>query len=255
MFHIVSKIFTFVLMPAGIICILLVYAIFTKNRSRSKKSIILALVFFYFFSTPFIVNEALLMWETPPTSVSSVTPHDIGIVLTGGIINTEKEPAENVFLGSTADRIGQALLLYKKGKIKKIIISGGEVPVLAKGVTKEINQAVRYLIISGVPKESIFLENRSTNTRENALNTSAILRKQFPNESCLLITSAFHIKRAYGCFTKAGIKATPYGANYLSTKREWLLIYFLPDGTSMTKTHLLAREILGYASYKLFGWL
>ncbi|RYU96818.1 YdcF family protein [Emticicia agri] len=255
MFHIVSKLLTFFLMPAGIICILLIYAIYTKNRTKSRKVILTTLIFFYFFSTPFIINEVFLWWELPPTAISTVKPHEVGILLTGGTINTNRLPTENVFLGGTSDRIGQAIQLYKLGKIKTILISGGDVPILGKTTTREIDQIARFLMISGVPREVIFLEDHSTNTRENAVNVSKILKKQFPNQRYMLITSAFHLKRAVGCFEKAGIPVTPYGSNYISGERQWVLISFLPKAEAMGYLQWIFREVVGYVSYRIFGWI
>jgi uncharacterized SAM-binding protein YcdF (DUF218 family) len=255
MYHIVSKLLTFFIMPQGIICILLIYAIYTKNRTKLRRIIIATLIFFYISATPFITNELFLLWEVPPTAISKVKPHDIGILLTGGTINSNREPAENIFLGGTSDRIGQAIQVYKLGKIKKIIVSGGDIPVLGKTTTREIDQIVRYLIISGIPKEIIYLEDRSTNTHENALNVAKILKTQFPNQSCMLITSGFHLKRAVKCFEKTGIRVTPYGSDYISSERQWLLISFLPSGGAMGNLQLILREIIGYFSYCIFGWI
>jgi uncharacterized SAM-binding protein YcdF (DUF218 family) len=255
MFHIVSKIFAFVLMPAGIILMLLVLAFITKNRNKSRKLLLAALLFFYFISTPFFVDEVARLWEIPPKSIAAVPPHDVGILLTGGVINTAKTPEENIFLGGSADRAAQAIQLYKAGKIKQIIISGGEIPILGQRPTREIDQIARYLVISGVQAKDIFLEDQSTNTRENALNTAAMLGKQFAGKSCLLITSAFHLRRATGCFIKAGVQVTPYGSNYLSGNRSWAIIQFVPDTSPMRTAHLIIREMIGYVSYKLAGWL
>ncbi|GAB3510842.1 YdcF family protein [Emticicia fontis] len=255
MYHIASKLLTFFIMPVGIICILLIYAIYTKNRTKSRKTIVAALIFFYLTSAPFVINEICLFWEVPPTAISTVKPHDIGIVLTGSIINTTLKPAENIFLSGSSDRIGQAIQLYKFGKIKKIIISGGEVPVLYKTTTREIDQIARYLIISGVPKDDIYLEDSSTNTHENAVNTARLLKKQFPNQSYILITSGFHLKRALACFEKVGVKVTPFGSNYLSFERQWTIFYFLPGGGAIGALQLVLKEIVGYMSYLIFGWI
>lgn len=255
MFHIVSKVFTFFIMPQGIICILLLYAIYTKNRTKSRRSIIAALIFFYLFSTPFFINEVMRLCEVPPTPISTVKPHDIGIVLTGGNTLSNKLPAENIFFGGTSDRIAQALQLYKKGKIKKILLSGGDVPIFGETKTREIEQTAKYLIISGVPRDVIYMEDRSTNTRENAIKCAGILKKEFPNQSCILITSAFHMKRAVKCFEKVGIHVSPYGANYLSTERIWTFIDFLPGSGNMFQIQLVFREIIGYISYWVLGWV
>ena len=255
MFYIASKFLTFVIMPIGILCLLLVYAIYTKNRTKSKKLVVTAFIFLYIFSNPLLINELLLWWEIPPTSISTVKTHDIGIILTGGTINENKLPQENLFLGKTADRIGQALELYKRGKIKKVLISGGEISVLGKSHKREIEEIAKYLIISGVPKENIFLESHAQNTRENALNCSKILKKHFKNQSYLLITSGFHLRRAGACFRKVGIKVDTFGANYLSHERNYFWYSILPKEDYLAYSQLIFREIIGYCTYKAMGWI
>lgn len=255
MFHIVSKVFTFFIMPQGIIFILLLYAVYTKNRTKSRRSIIAATIFFYIFSTTAIIEEFVRLWEAPATAISTVKPHDVGILLTGGTTINNKLPAENIYLGITSDRIGQTVQLYKSGKIKKILLSGGEVTVFGKSKNREIDQMQKYLIISGVPKEDIYLEDRSTTTRENATLSSKILKEKFPNQSYMLITSAFHMKRAEKCFEKVGIKVTSYSANFLTSERRYSILDFLPASGNMFIVQLVFREIIGYVSYWIFGWI
>lgn len=242
-------------MPIGILCLLLGYAIYTKNRTKSKKVIISAFVFLYIFSNPLVINELLLWWEVPPTSILSVEKHDIGIILTGGTINEEKLPQENTFLGKSADRIAQAIELYKRGKIKKILISGGEISVLGKTPKKEIEEIAKYLIISGVIQENILLEAHSQNTRENAENCSKILKKHFKNQSYLLITSGYHLKRATACFEKVGVQVDTFGANYLSHGRNYYWYHILPKEEYFAYSQLIFREIIGYCTYKAMGWI
>lgn len=256
MFYIVvSKFFTFLVMPAGILSFLLVYAIYTKNRTKSKKLVISAFIFLYIFTNPFLVNELMLWWEVAPTPISTVKPHDIGIILTGGTTNDDKLPKENIFLGISSDRIGQAILLYKNKKINKILISGGSIDILGETQKQEIEEIAKYLIISGIPSDSIFLETHSRNTRENAVNCSKILKKRFPHQSIILITSGFHLRRATQCFEKTGIKVTPYGANYYSHERQFLPSHLFPREECFGYSHWLFREIIGYWVYKSMGWL
>ncbi len=242
-------------MPIGILCLLLGYAIYTKNRTKSKKLVATALIFLYIFANPLLINELLLWWETPPTSISTVKIHDVGILLTGGIINDEKLPQENIFLGKSADRIAQTIELYKKGKINKILISGGEISVLGKTHKKEIEEIAKYLVISGIPNDKIFLEAHSQNTRENALNCSKILKKHFKNQSYLLITSGFHLRRAKACFEKVGVQVDTFGANYLSHERNYYWYNILPKEDYFAHSQLIFREIIGYYTYKIMGWI
>lgn len=255
MFYIASKFLTFVIMPIGILSLLLVYAIYTKNRTKSKKLLVIAFVFLYIFSNPLLINELLLWWETPPTSILAVKTHDLGIILTGGTTNDNKLPQENLFLGKSADRIAQTVELYRNGKIKRVLISGGDITILGKTPKKEVEEIAKYLIISGVPKESIFMETHAQNTRENALNCSKILKKHFKNQSYLLITSGFHLRRARGCFEKFGIKVDTFGANYLSHERDYFWFNILPKEDYFAYSQLIFREIIGYCAYKTIGWI
>lgn len=255
MFYIASKFLTFIIMPIGILSLLLVYAIYTKNHTKSKKLVVIAFIFLFVLSNPLLINELLLWWEIPPTSISAAKTHDVGIILTGGTTNDNKLPKENIFLGKSADRIGQALELYKRGKIKQILISGGEISIMGKSHKREVEEIAKYLIISGVPKENIFLETYSQNTRENALNCSKILKKHFSKQSYLLITSGFHLRRASACFEKVGIKVDTFGANYLSHERSYYWYNILPKEDCFAYSQLIFREIIGYYTYKTVGWI
>jgi uncharacterized SAM-binding protein YcdF (DUF218 family) len=179
----------------------------------------------------------------------------VGIILTGGTTNEENFPKENLFLGKSADRIAQAIQLYKNGKIRKILISGGEISVFGKMPKKEVEEIAKYLIISGIPRDSIFMETHAQNTRENAINCSKILKKHFKNQSFLLITSGFHLRRASACFEKANIKIDTFGANYLSHERVYNWYIILPKEEHLAYSQLIFREIFGYCTYKAMGWI
>ncbi len=255
MFYIASKFLTFIFMPIGILSLLLVYAIYTKNRTKSKKLVFSAFIFLYIFSNPLLINELMLWWEIPPTSISAVKTHDVGIVLTGGTINDNKLPKENLFLGKSADRIAQTVELYKNGKIKQVLISGGDITIFERTPKKEVEEIAKYLIISGIPKECIFMETKAQNTKENAENCSKILKKHFKNQSYLLITSGFHLRRASACFEKIGVKIDTFGANYLSHERNYFWFNILPKEDYLAYSQLIFREIIGYCTYKAMGWI
>ncbi len=254
MFFIASKLLLFFISPIGVLTIALIWAYFTKNYRLSKKILKNTLIGFYIFSTPLLVNEMLLLWEIPPTKIEDVVPHEWGVVLTGGITEERKLPAENIFLSTSADRVGQAIQLHRAGKIKKILISGGFANVFANKMKSESNDVFRYLVVSGIPKNVIYLENKSRNTRENAVQ-SALFFKSHPPQSILLITSGFHLRRADACFTKVGLKVQLYGCSYLSHEREFLFNYLFPGENTFHYSALLWKEIIGYLTYWVMGWV
>jgi uncharacterized SAM-binding protein YcdF (DUF218 family) len=254
MFFILSKFCAFLLKPTGLIFIGLFLIWLNRHKKHVSKYIIATALLFYIFSNEFIINELYLSYETPSISRSVVSPHDIGIVLTGGLMNEEKEPIENLFLGSHADRFAQALLLYKDNKIHKILISGGDLKLISRPIKSEGKLAAEFLIKCGVNASDIILEDKSVNTYENAKFTAKILKQKYPNQQFLLISSASHLPRAIACFRKHSISVTPYGADYTSKKRRFMLVNFIPNIYAFENSQALVHEWIGFLSYKLMGY-
>jgi len=86
-----------------------------------------------------------------------------------------------------------AVMAWRTGGFKHVLLSGAGSAL-----------PIRDLMLSqGVPIEAIVLEDRSLNTRENAL-FSVPLARQWPGPYVLL-TSDFHMWRAERAFQKAGL--------------------------------------------------
>lgn len=255
MFLFLSKVFAFVVQPIGIIILALLTVLKVRSPRVKNGFTIGTLIFLYLCSNDFIINEVHLAYETRPLKRSTMKPYDVGIVLTGGLMNEEKEPVDNLFVGNHADRFAQALLLYNEGKIKKIVISGGSVPIIGNSIIQEGKLTARFLTQCGVRKTDIILENKSVNTYENALFTGNLLRKYFRGKKFLLISSASHLPRALACFEKQGVAVTPYGTDYVAHERKFLLINLLPSRYAFYDAGSLFHEWSGYVIYKMMGYL
>ncbi|WP_281481358.1 YdcF family protein [Thioclava sp. DLFJ4-1] len=67
---------------------------------------------------------------------------------------------------------------------------------------------------TGIPHARLLLETRSRNTSENA-RLSLDLARPKPGETSLLVTSAFHMRRAMASFERAGWEeVVPYPVDY-----------------------------------------
>lgn len=255
MFFFLSKTIDFILMPVGILFFLLAYAYFTKNRTKSRRAVLFGVLSFFVLCNTYLVNAAFRWWEYAPKNIAEVPPgYDVGIVLTGGLVRMANPLIDHPGLGSHADRVLQAYLLYKAGKIKKILVSGGG--------TREVQlrrddgyQAALVLRKWGVPAGDIILERKSLNTRQNALYSAEVLQRRFPGGRYLLITSSFHLRRAVGCFTKVGLKVDVfptdiYGIELMPRLRDIIR----PDPEVFGYAHLLWREWIGYVTYRVVGY-
>ena len=130
-----------------------------------------------------------------------------------------------------------AVRAWREGSFHEMIISGGG----------GIAQAMRVFIVAeGVPAAAVRLEERSTNTRENASFVAEMLRQTAGRK--ILLTSDFHMFRAWRAFRKYGLETVPRplpdAAKRAGSYRErWPL--FLD----------LATETAKIAGYRIRGWI
>ncbi len=174
-------------------------------------------------------------------------------------MNTTKDmPDARFLLGREADRAGHALYLYKTGTVRKILISGGpgNLPFRRKTVSDEGQLTARFLIVSGVRPGDIILENKSRNTHENARFTARALRDRFGTNRCILVTSAWHMRRAVACFQHENVQPIPFPGAFLSSRRSFEPgEYILPREQVFTDAYYLIRELVGYVAYWVVGYV
>jgi uncharacterized SAM-binding protein YcdF (DUF218 family) len=253
MFFILSKTLYFIAMPITWIIGLLVLSLFLKNAVWRRKCQMACLALLLLLSNPFLVNELYLWWEVPPTPFRTVGQYDVGIVLTG-YTNDGKSPKDRVYMNEAADRLLYALRLYKEGKLKKIMICGREVDLYANETSTTVRYTSKDLLLqAGVPDTAIIVEPNSRNTRENALFAQKLINSQ---EKLLLISSAFHLRRAKACFQQVGIKNIDvFSANFYARDRIYHPIAVLmPTEDAINKWGRLVHELIGFVVYRLMGY-
>jgi uncharacterized SAM-binding protein YcdF (DUF218 family) len=253
MFFYLSKILDFLIQPIVWILILLVLGFCWRRTELRKYFFVAAFSVLLIFTNPFLMNEAWLAWEKPPVSLKGLPQYDAGIVLTGVTTGT-KSPHDRVYFKKGADRLMHALLLYKRGHIKKFVITGGSGAINQRYAT-EADELRKILLMAAVPDSVILIENKSRNTHENATFTAELLKKHPELKNNVLITSAFHMRRAQACFQKAGLNPAIFPADFYSSDR-----YFTPDELlipqeqALTEWSVLLHEMVGFFIYKLMGY-
>jgi uncharacterized SAM-binding protein YcdF (DUF218 family) len=258
MFFVLSKILDFFLQPICWIIILLIIS-FIFSSTKLKRSLIgCSLLIILILSNGIFTNLFYNQWEVPYPKENN-QKYEIGIVLTGGIIQSSQPKGYLVHLGPHADRLFQAAQLYKKGTIKKIMITGGNVSIagnLIKDSTNETLKSAQLLRTIGIPDSSIILELKARNTHENAVYSKELLIQLHATASKIaLITSADHMKRSAACFTKVGIQFDVFPAVKIGKDAfSGILNDFVPDERNIYINALLLREIAGYYIYKIMGY-
>jgi len=109
-----------------------------------------------------------------------------------------------------SDRVDKAMEIYRRCKIKPIIIPSG-----GRGGDETISEAQamkNYLLAHGIPEESILLEDGSATTRENLLNSKALIDAREGGKRTALISSNYHIYRCLRLAREVGLKCIGIGA-------------------------------------------
>lgn len=255
MFFVLSKILDLLVSPLIWIIIIAIWALVTKNKIRSRRILIATVLLLLFFTNPFISERVMNAWEIAPRPASTLSKtYDVGIVM-GGSMRYFDSRAGRVVYSSSVDRMLQAMQLYHDGHIRKILLTGGSGFVNFQE-WKESGLIADVLLKSGVKPEDIILENNSRNTYENAIFTTDILRKENYGSSYLLITSASHMRRSMACFTKAGVKTTPFAADPRSGSGIYTPDKLIqPDSEVLVSWDSLIHEWVGMVMYKLMGYI
>lgn len=253
MFFFFSKILLFIFSPLIWAFILLVWALLTKKPKRRRNLLLSSVLIIYLFSNSFLFDEAMRNWEMHPSYQNNNKVYDYAVVL-GGVTSYHDKKNNQIGFYRSVDRLMQAIILYKKGIVKKIVFTGGDATILEDG-NKEADIIAQYLKDIGLPAEDLIFENNSRNTHENAVYVHDLL-KPSGNENILLITSAFHMRRALGCFKKEGMSPDYYVADRYSGKRKYVPDHLLiPNSETLDRWSMLFHEMSGYVIYKIMGYI
>jgi len=254
MFFLLSKLLLFIITPLVWIVALMLYAFFSKDERRKRKAFKISLILLLFFSNSFIVDEVVRAWEIPATTDKQVEGKLFeGAILLGGMTSYDSK-LERIQFNQGSDRVMQALDLYKRGIVKKIIITGGSGSILHEEI-KEAPLLKEFLMNLGIPSGDVLIEGDSKNTHENALFTKKLVETDSIKGKFLLITSAFHMRRAIGCFKKQGVEVESYSTDRMSGPRKFEFDHLVvPSLGALDLWTTMIHEMVGAMVYKLVGY-
>lgn len=255
MFFLLSKALIFLLSPFNWIVFTVFGFFIAKNPKWKKRFKWTSLALFLFFTNTVIFSEFCRLWEVPGTKPENIEQHDVAIVL-GGMAEYNND-IETLTLRRQADRIWQAINLYKTGKVKKILISGDHGYISERGL-KEARQFKETLVRWGFDENDILTEEVSKNTHENAEMSVAFLKQSYPElKSAILVTSGMHMKRSLACFEKEGLKCTPFSTDLYAPQNHTYFWdqYLFPNLDNLITWHKLFKEIVGYIVYDVAGYI
>jgi uncharacterized SAM-binding protein YcdF (DUF218 family) len=168
---------------------LLARRIFTVIRGLLMAAGALLLLVTFTPLVPWVARQLIVNWTD--------SDGDVLVVLNGGVIS-HSGYANGVIIGDTAYwRAIHTVSAWRGGHFRTVVLVG-----------EHSAETLRpFLIGYGVPPSAIVVENLSTNTRQNAEFAKPVLAG-LPGRKVLL-TSDYHMFRAWHCFRHEGIEIIP----------------------------------------------
>lgn len=196
--------------------------------------------------TPAVTLTLVHRLETAPVDLATLDDpaqraHTALVVLSSSVGSpvAGDTPLERLDPAGTARTIGAARV-WRRLRTGAVIVTG-RAP--GDDADATVRAMADLLVMHGVPRERVLLEPWALNTRQNALHSVRMGRRQGYTRY-LVVTSALHMPRAMREFRRAGVVATAVPVNHLGGHiggvSDWL-----PTAWSLGTMHAVLHEYLG----------
>ncbi|GAC1706571.1 MAG: hypothetical protein NVS9B7_16220 [Flavisolibacter sp.] len=249
---ILLKIVLFFIRPTVWVCALLVIGLSKRNPQIKIFFFKIGTIVFLFFSNPMVIRNLIQSYQAKQDQPLAASSYTAGIVLGGFVSYNLKE--DKGYFNAASDRFIQTALLYKTGRIGKIIIAAGN-GYLVKHTFNEAAFIKQTLKNIGIPDSVVFTDPDSRNTLENAINSKRIIDSIHLSGPFLLISSALHLPRALHVFRKKGMDVVAYPCDYFSENvgNNFWEDYILPSASALKMWDVLLKEVCGLTLMKIGG--
>ena len=247
MTYLLSKLLPLALLPLGFSLILLVVGLV----GRWRWPVITAALLLWVFSLG-LVSQCLWRWLEAPwqrRSALEAPQADAIVVLSGG-----RHPAPGPARLSEwhdPDRFLAGLDLFRAGKAPRLLFTGGASP-FRPGQRPEGQHYLQEAASLGVPAAAMASTSPVLNTAEEALAIRRLLPAR--QSRVLLVTSAFHMRRAQRLFERQGMQVLPFPVDFQARGR-WVgppwrdPTLWLPSARALDNSSRALRELLGRLVY------
>lgn len=206
-----------------------------------------------FFALDPVSNAMLYHLEHATTSTfRDDVVYDV-VILLGGV-SDERVVAETgqPAFNDNVERLTMTHRLLAEGRARTAIVSSGVIdPSLVDSGEARVLQ--RQLVAWGIDPSRILLEEEARNTRENAVYSKRIVEQRGLSGRVLVVTSAFHMRRAAECFEAVGMEVDTLAVDYRAYGR-YGRASLLPRAEHLRDSERTLREFFGLYIYRARGY-
>jgi uncharacterized SAM-binding protein YcdF (DUF218 family) len=195
---------------------------------------------------PLLAERSLRLLEVdPPSSPLTGTGAGAIVVLSGGTYISAPEYGGDTVGPWTLERLRYAARLYRQTSLP-VLVTGGptlgahssEAEQMRDALEQDFNTPVRWL------------ESTGMDTFENATASEKLLREEGITK-ILLVTHAWHMRRARLAFEHAGLQVVPAPMGFTTRTEDNLLTSVVPNARAMLTTRTALHEMIGLLWYRI----
>jgi uncharacterized SAM-binding protein YcdF (DUF218 family) len=249
-----ADVFSWLAAPLHWAIMLVIFALLTKSVSKKRVLFLAAGIILLLFSNKLVFNMVAGSWEkSPKADIELEKKYDFAIVPAyhldylpeAGISNFNEMPTE----------ILKVIEMYEKNYIRRILVTGKTREIFSKDPS-DAETLARILMDADIPERKIYIESESINLHENAQFSKALIDSVDDRTKNILITSAIRAKRAQACFYQERMDLDVYPVGHLGRSDSTKFYEFVvPNQRVLIDWGSLMKEILGFYSYSLFGYV
>lgn len=228
-----------------------------SRGARWARSLLLVASLFYACASVYALPSALtrlLVAGYRPLSAADVPVGRTAVVLLGSGTHLSRDWDGGVFpavdkIGAT--RVAEAARVYHLVHPDFVISSGGLIEVTENSWPSGKSMA-DALVMLGVPRERIVIEDLSETTHREAVIVKEMLVSR-PVDHIVLVTSGVHMRRSVGTFLAEGLPTIPAIARETPPFSRWWQ-KLIPTDKGLEESGMVAHELSGLVVYRLRGW-
>ena len=247
----VHKILPVFLLPIGLVVILTGNGVIWRERAFCWAGIILL----FLSALPFTGNLAMRAIESGQIQPDPDTlpPADAVVVLSGGLTRPSEGQQVAQWSGPLVNRFEAGVALYLADKAPKVMFTNGRLPWRYCQDPIEVGLLARAQA-AGVDPEAVITTNEVVNTAQEAAAAANILLSKDTGaefRKILLVTSAFHMRRAQLLFERAGFIVIAFPADFRVCHQQPISVLdFFPTADGLAQTETALREWYGFLYYR-----
>ena len=236
--------------PLLLVLLLTAGLIFHRRRPRLAMSLIfLSTAALYTLSTPWMGGLLLRTLEiSRPITITDMHAAEAIVVLGGGRRIASAEYGGDTLNGISLERLRYAAHLHRRSGLP-ILVTGGK----PGGGTLAEGRIMQQVLLSEYGIASRWVEDAALTTWDNA-HLSARHLKSNQIQRIVLVTHAWHLRRALPLFEAQGLSVAPAGIQFSSARIDSILDC-LPTPAGLRDSTFALHEWLGILWYKLRSFL